>query len=105
VPDLSLWVEAIANEGWKIVNRSDGVIKAHMQIGASQYPVRQSVTWVMKIEKTTSGALVEVHVPAFTDSPYARVRVREKVDKIVNNVTGEANRVQESDIDLLVDMT
>lgn len=100
--NLGDWVSVIVGQGWKITEYDTQLVKAKKEIGQSEYPVRLSTSWYITItEDAPDGTAVEIEVPAFTDSLYARKRLLKAIEELADATEGKYETDQEFDVDVL----
>jgi hypothetical protein len=101
-PPLVSWQAVLTNAAWKITNYTAETLTATNEFGESKYPVRNATTWHLTVrEDDADGVHVEVSVPAFAESEYARGRLLGKVDDIAADVAGRCETSQSLTVDVL----
>lgn len=101
-PPTHRWAEMLAASGWKLIDRDTNRLRATRQLGQSEYPVRNAITWYVEIEAVESGdTRVRVSVPAFAESLTANERLLSMVDSLSERVDGPCETDRSLSVDLL----
>lgn len=96
------WQTTLIEKGWKITERGEHVLTAKQSKGAMAHPVAMATTWYVTVRrKGAEEAVVEIMVPAFTDSVYARKRVVETIEALAESVHGVYDPEQDTGFNVL----
>lgn len=100
-PPVGDWVAVVASRGWKVTEYDADRVRAKKRIGQSEFPVRLATTWRLTITDEGEGTVVDVAVPAFAESLYARRRILGFVREVTEALDGECETDTEFDVDVL----